>query len=201
MLDGPLRRQLAPSLDRAGRWLARAGVRPMWLTLLGLALALAAAAAAAAAQFPLAAALWLLSRLPDGLDGPVARASGAASAFGGWADLTADMAAYGAFVVGCALGQPDAATACLVLLLSYYVNGASLLGYSAAAARAGVDTPDERTFHFTGGLAEGTETIAVHTVMVLFPALMAPVAWGFAAVVAVTILQRVRLARRVLANA
>lgn len=201
MLDAPLRRRLAPALDRAGAALARRGVRPLTLTVLGLVLALAAAVAAGLALFGLAAALWLVSRLPDGLDGPVARASGRASAFGGWADLTADLTAYGSFVVGCAIGQPDAATACLVLLLTYYVNGGSLLAYSAAAERARVAAPDGRTFHFTRGLAEGTETIAVHTVMVLFPAAMAPIAWGFALMVLVTIGQRLRLARRVLADA
>jgi len=200
VLDAPLRRRLAPALDRAGAALARRGVRPLTLTLLGLLLAVAAAVAAALALFPVAAGLWLLSRVPDGLDGPVARANGTDSAFGGWADLTADMAAYGSFVVGCAIGQPEAATACLVLLLTYYVNGGSLLAYSAAAERAGVDAPDQRTFHFTRGLAEGTETIVVHTAMVLFPAAMAPIAWGFALVVLVTIGQRLRLARRVLAD-
>jgi phosphatidylglycerophosphate synthase len=201
VLDAPLRRRLAPALDRAGAALARRGVRPLTLTVLGLLLALAAAVAAALALFPLAAALWLLSRVPDGLDGPVARARGSASAFGGWADLTADMAAYGSFVVGCAIGRPDAATACLVLLLTYYVNGGSLLAYSAAAERAGVDAPDQRTFHFTPGLAEGTETIVVHTAMALFPAAMAPIAWLFALAVLVTIGQRLLLARRVLGDA
>ena len=201
MLDAPLRRRMAPALDRAGAALARRGVRPLTLTVLGLPVALAAATAAALALFPLAAALWLLSRVPDGLDGPVARARGTASAFGGWADLTADMAAYGSFVVGCAIGQPDAATACLVLLLTYYVNGGSLVAYSAAAERAGIDAPDQRTFHFTPGLAEGTETIVVHTAMVLFPGAMAPIAWMFAVVVLITIGQRLRLAKRVLADA
>lgn len=201
MLDAALRRRMAPVLDRAGLALARRGVRPLTLTVLGLLLAIAAAAAAALALFPLAAGLWLLSRVPDGLDGPVARAGGNASAFGGWADLTADLTAYGSFVVGCAIGQPDAATACLVLLLTYYVNGGSLLAYSAAAERAGVEAPDLRTFHFTRGLAEGTETIVVHTAMVLFPAAMAPIAWAFALAVAVTIGQRLRLARRMLADA
>jgi len=41
----------------------------------------------------------------------------------------------------------------------------------------------------------------VHTAMVLFPTVMAPIAWTFAGVVGVTILQRVRLARRVLGSA
>jgi phosphatidylglycerophosphate synthase len=198
MIDTEVRTLLAPGLDRAGRWLARRGVRPLALTLLGLVLALAAAAAAALALWGWALALWLLSRLPDGLDGPVARASGGGTAFGGWADITADLAAYGTFVAGCAIGSPDARVACLVLLLTYYVNGGSLLALSAAAHERGIARADERTFHFTRGLAEGTETIVVHSLMVLLPAWMPVLAWGFSAAVLVTIGQRIRLARRLL---
>lgn len=198
MIDREVRTLLAPALDRAGGWLARRGVRPLALTLLGLVLALAAAVAAALALWGSALALWLLSRLPDGLDGPVARASGGGTAFGGWADITADLAAYGTFVAGCAIGNPDARVACLVLLLTYYVNGGSLLALSAAAHQRRIAREDERTFHFTRGLAEGTETIVVHSLMVLVPAWMSALAWGFALAVLVTIGQRVRLAVRLL---
>jgi phosphatidylglycerophosphate synthase len=201
VLDQPVRAWLEPLLDAPARGLVRARVGPTTLTVLGLLLALAAALAAGFAAWWLALGLWLVSRIPDGLDGPVARLSGRESAFGGWADLSSDMTAYGAFVVGCAIGQPDARIACLVLLLTYYVNGGSLLAYSAAAERARVERPDERTFHFTRGLAEGTETIAVHALMVLFPAWMATIAWVFAGAVVVTILQRIWLARRVLGRA
>ena len=199
MIDTEVRAALAPTLDRAAAWLARRGVRPMTMTLIGLLLAVAAAVAAGLALWGWALGLWLLSRLPDGLDGPVARASGGGTALGGWADITADLTAYGAFIAGCAIGNPDARIACLVLLVTYYVNGGSLLALSAAAHERGVDTRDERTFHFTRGLAEATETIAVHALMVLVPAWMPMLAWAFAAAVVVTIGQRIRLAVRLLA--
>jgi phosphatidylglycerophosphate synthase len=198
MLDAPVRARLLPVLDVGAQWLVRAGVPPLGLTVAGLLVAIGAAVAAAFGLWLLALGLWLVSRLMDGLDGPVARAGGRASAFGGWADFSADMAAYGAFVVGCALGNRSAMIACLVLLLTYYVNGGSLLAYSAAADRAGVAPPDGRTFHFTRGLAEGTETIVAHSLMVLFPAWMAGIAWVFAGMVTITILQRVHLARTTL---
>lgn len=200
MLDGVVRARLAPLLDRVAHGLVRLHVGPMTLTVLGLVLALAAATAAAFAAWTWAAVLWLISRIPDGLDGPVARASGRDSAFGGWADLTADQTAYGAFVVGCAIGQPDARIACLVLLLTYYLNGGSLLAYSAAAERLRTERPDDRTFHFTRGLAEGTETIVAHTLMALFPAHLATIAWVFAGMVGITLLQRLCLAWRVLGH-
>jgi phosphatidylglycerophosphate synthase len=198
MIDREVRTLLAPGLDPIARALARWGVRPLALTLAGLVLALAAAVAAGRAAWTIALVLWLLSRVPDGLDGPVARATGRASDLGGWADITADITAYGAFVVGCAIGNPDARVACLVLLLTYYVNGGSLLALSAAATNRRLARPDERTFHFTRGVAEGTETIVVHSLMVLVPAWMTVLAWGFAAAVIVTIAQRVRLAVRLL---
>jgi len=198
MIDREVRTLLAPRLDAIARVLARRGVRPLGLTLTGLVLALGAAVAAGRAAWMAALVLWLLSRVPDGLDGPVARVTDRTSDLGGWADITADLTAYGTFIVGCAIGNPDARVACLVLLVTYYVNGGSLLALSAAAANRQVDRPDERTFHFTRGLAEGTETIVVHSLMVLVPAWMAGLAWGFAAAVVVTIGQRVRLAVRIL---
>jgi phosphatidylserine synthase len=198
MLDATLRPRLQPGLERVAGVAVRRGVRPLTFTLAGLVLGLAASVAAGFAFWWVALALWLTSRVFDGLDGPMARLGGRSSAFGGWADFTSDMAVYGAFVAGCAIGQPDARVACLVLLVTYYVNGGTLLGLSAAAEKARIAAPDDRTFHFTRGLAEGTETIVVHTLMVLLPAFMASIAWVFAGAVLVTIGQRVRLAHRML---
>jgi phosphatidylglycerophosphate synthase len=198
MIDTEVRAALAPTFERIAALLARRGIRPLTVTVTGLVLALAAALAAALALWWLALALWLISRLPDGIDGPLARTSGGGTPLGGWADISADLAAYGSFVAGCAIGNPDARVACLVLLLTYYVNGGSLLALSAAATERRIERPDERTFHFTRGLAEGTETIVVHSLMVLLPAWMPALAWGFAAAVALTIVQRVRLALRIL---
>ena len=198
MIDAEVRAALAPLFDRAARRLARYGVRPLPVTVLGLVLALAAATAAALALWWVALGLWLLSRVPDGIDGPLARATGGGTPLGGWADISADLAAYGSFVAGCAIGNPDARIACLVLLLTYYVNGGSLLALSAAATARRIERPDERTFHFPRGLAEGTETIVIHSLMVLVPGWMPVLAWGFTAAVLVTIGQRVRLAVRIL---
>lgn len=198
MLDHEVRQALGPGLDRLAARLARWGIGPMALTVVGLLLGLAAALAAAFGAWLAALALWLLSRLADGLDGPVARHLGRTSAFGGWADLMADFTVYGAFVVGCAIGQPNARVALLVLLATYYVNGASLLATSAAADARGIARPDGRSFHFWRAPAEGTETIVAHAAFVLFPAAMAPMAWAFAALVVLTTVQRAVLTRRML---
>lgn len=202
MLDRYARTALEPVTGRLADGLARAGVPADALTAAGLALGLGAAAAAATTRWPLALTLWLVSRLADGLDGPVARRGGTESDRGGFLDIVADFTVYGAFVVGCAVGQPDARVALLVLLLTYYVNGTAFLAFSSIAQRRGQRTglEDERSLVFSRGLAEGTETIVAHSLLVAFPATMPAIAWAFAAVVAVTIVQRVALAVRVLGD-
>lgn len=200
MLDQQVRTVLTPVLDRVAAALARARVTPTALTVTGFVLGIGAAVAAGRAAWELALVLWLVGRVPDGLDGAVARHTGTASDRGGYLDVVADFTVYGAFVVGCAVGAPDARLPLLVLLGTYYVNGTAFLALSSVVERRRQRTglEDERSFVFSRGLAEGTETIVAHALFVLLPGAMAGLAWGFAAVVAVTILQRVTFAVRVL---
>lgn len=204
MIDDRIRKAMRGATEPSARLLGRIGVTPMMLTLTGLVLAVAAATAAANRAWHAALVLWLVSRIPDGLDGPLARASGGGTRLGGWADIAADVVAYGSFVVGCAIGQPDALVACLFLLFTYYVNGATLLALAAAKNAATVDNgepgsrSDDRTIDLGREFAEGTETIVAHALMALMPDYIAAVAWTFAAMVSVTIALRLRTAVRVL---
>lgn len=197
MLDRPVRRVLGPVLDRIGRRLAAAGVPANRLTAAGFVLGVAAAAVAATSRWWLALALWLISRVFDGLDGAVARA-GTPSDAGAFLDIVADFTVYGAFVVGVAVAVPDARLACAVLLFTYYVNGASLLAYSSLAERRRLAARDERSVRFLGGLTEGTETVIVHSLFCVLPAAAALIAWVFAAGVGATALWRVVFAARAL---
>jgi phosphatidylglycerophosphate synthase len=197
MLDAPVRRALAPTLDRAARGLAAWGVRPGVLTAAGWLAGMAACAAAALRLWPLALALWLSNRLLDGLDGPVARA-GTPTDRGGFLDIVADFSVYGGFVVGVAIGVPAARLACVVLLAAYYVSGTALLALSSLTERRAQPDGDERSLRFAGGLAEGTETVVVYVLFCLLPQQATGIAWGFAAAVAITAAQRVIVGLRVL---
>ena len=197
MLDRAVRRALAPTLDQVGRRLAGAGVSAAALTMAGLVLGLGAAVAVATARWGLGLGLWLASRVLDGLDGAVARV-GIPSESGAFLDIVSDFTVYGAFVVGVAVAVPDARLACAVLLFTYYVNGASLLAYSSLAERRGMAGDDERSLRFLGGLTEGTETVVVHSLFCVFPAVAAPIAWTFAAAVGITAGWRAVFAARAL---
>ncbi|MEV0889073.1 CDP-alcohol phosphatidyltransferase family protein [Streptomyces microflavus] len=197
MLDTRVRAVLSRPLDRLAGYLDHPGVSPGRLTGLGVLLGLAGAGAAAAGWWPTAAALWLLSRLADGLDGPLARRRGAdrGSGAGGFLDITADFLVYGAFVVGVAVGAGGSALPFLLVLLAYYVNGTVFLAFSSIAERTGRRPSQDRlsggrSLNFLGGLAEGGETIVVHTLWCVLPSHAHTIAWAWAAVVAVTAAHR-----------
>lgn len=205
MLDGVMRTVIDPPLALAGRLLAGRGIGADRITGLGLALGLGSALAITARWDGLALVLLLASRLCDGLDGAVARAASQTGTpgtpRGGFLDIVADFVFYGAIPLAFGLREPAFALPAAVLLFTFYVNGASFLAYAAAAAKAGL-APDAsrgpKALHFTGGLAEGTETILVFVAMILWPSAFPILAYGFAMLVLVTAASRVILAWKTL---
>jgi phosphatidylglycerophosphate synthase len=202
-MDASVRRALERPLSRLAAGIDRPGITPDRLTVLGLVVGLAGAGAAAAQLWWLALVLWLSSRLLDGLDGPLSRRRkqdsadrpAPASEAGGFLDITADFVVYGGSVVGVAIGVTAGYCApwwpFLLVLLAYYVNGTAFLAFSSIAERTGRTIEGGRSLSFVGGLAEGTETIVVHSVWLLLPAYAWQVALGWTAVVALSAAQRV----------
>lgn len=199
MLDGLMRGVIDAPLNRGGRWLAARGASADGVTLVGLLFGLGAAVLVAAGCSGLeVAALVMASRLADGLDGAVARAGGK-SDFGGYLDIVCDFAFYGAVPLAFVLADPLAnGAAGAFLLASFYVNGATFLGYAILAERRGLETRSrgEKSLYFTAGLLEGTETILFFLLIVLLPSIFVPAAWIFGALCLVTAAARVGLAVR-----
>ncbi|SFN83710.1 CDP-alcohol phosphatidyltransferase [Geodermatophilus obscurus] len=194
MLDGTTRRLVAPALEALAARVDRPAVTPDRVTLLGLALGLGSAVAAATALWIPALVLWLLSRVADGLDGVLARRRAAAgeppSAAGGYLDVTADFLVYGATVAGVAIGWGGSLLPFVAVLVAYYLNGATFLAFSSLAERTGRRLDDGRSLSFLGGLAEGTETVLVHSLWLVLPGHAGTIAWVWAGVVGVSGVQR-----------
>jgi len=197
MLDSRMRVMLGPALEAAGRRLAAAGVPPTGLTAAGWAAGAGACAATALQAWPVALGLWLANRLLDGLDGPVARAGGPTDA-GGFLDIVADFSVYAGVILGLAVAVPGARLACVALLTAYYISGTAFLALSSLAERRGQRLGDDRSLRFVGGLAEGTETIAVYILLFLLPQHATVIVWAFTAAVAITAAQRVLTGLRLL---
>ena len=196
MLDGIMRRVIDPPLDRLGRALARGGVSADALTLAGLLTGLAAAAAIVGRADGPALALLLVSRLLDGLDGSVARATRRTDR-GGFIDIVFDFLFYGAIPLAFAVRDPGVyALPAAVLLFSFYVNGASFLAFATIAAKRGLESRIRgvKSIYFTAGLAEGTETIVIFVLMLVMPAWFPILAYGFAGLTLMSAVSRVALA-------
>ncbi len=203
MLDPYARRVLRGPLDRLAASVDVRGISPNGITVVGLMLGLGSAGAAAAALWMPALALWLGSRLADGVDGPLARRRAARSGddpspAGGFLDIVSDFAVYGASVVGVGIGVGGSTWPFLAVLGAYYLNGTAFLAFSSLAERTGRTLDDGRSLSFVGGLAEGTETVVVHSIWMLLPGAAGPVAVGWAAVVGLGAAQRIWVGYRLL---
>ncbi len=195
MLDAKLRPLIDPPLNWAGRALARVGVTANGLTFAGLALGLAGAAAIAFGHIGWGLGLILANRVADGLDGAVARVRGP-SDLGGYFDIVADFAFYVSIPLGFAVLAAENTLPALVLVASFVLTGVSFLAFAVIAAKRGEETTahGRKSFFYSTGLAEGTETIALFIAMCLFPAWFPVLAYGYAALCVLTVFQRSALA-------
>lgn len=195
MFDAKLRPLIDPPLNRAGRVLAGWGVTANGLTLAGLALGLAGAGAIALGHIGAGLALILANRMCDGLDGAVARVRGP-SDLGGYFDIVADFAFYVSIPLGFGILSPANALPALVLVASFVLTGVSFLAFAVIAAKRGAQTEahGKKSFFYSTGLAEGAETILVFIAMCLFPAWFGVIAYAYAGLCALTVVQRSALA-------
>jgi len=213
MLDVQLRRAVSKPLNAVASALDVPWITPDRITVAGLVIGLSSAALAATQLWALAVVAWLFSRVLDGLDGTLARRrraaasdprSGTASEAGGFLDIVADFVVYGATVLGIAIGATTAFGApwwpFLVVLFAYYINGAAFLAFSSIAERTGrtLSDDDNRSLFFLGRIAEGGETVFVHTLWLLLPFIAWQIAIAWSIVVMVSAVQRVIVGYRLL---
>ena len=195
MLDSKLRPLIDPPLNAIGRALAGLGVTANALTFTGLALGLGGAVAIAHGLLMSGLALILANRALDGLDGAAARARGP-TPVGGYFDIVADFAFYVSLPP--ALGVLDSALTlpASALVASFVLTGVSFLAFAVTAAERGISTQahGKKSFFYSTGLAEGTETIVVFVAMCVWPQHFAYIAYGYAALCVLTVVQRSALA-------
>jgi phosphatidylglycerophosphate synthase len=196
MLDTLMRPLINRPLDAAGAALARRGVTANTVTLTGLGAGLLAASAIALESFALAFLLIVVNRIFDGIDGAVARASSPTDS-GGYLDIVVDYVFYSAVPLAFAFADPAAnAVPAATLLAAFCLTCSSFLAFATIAAKRGIETDahGRKSFFYSTGLVEGTETIAFFLVMVALPAWFPPLAWLFAGLCVVTAAQRTALA-------
>lgn len=199
MLDATARKLIDPPLNALGKKLASWGATADRVTIAGLVLGLLAATLIALGWTGTALIALLASRVADGLDGAVARATQKTD-FGGYLDIACDFLFYGAIPFAFVVMDPaNNAIAGAWLLTSFYFNGTSFLGYAILAEKRGIETNAQgvKSLYYSNGLLEGTETIIFFVLLCLFPTYFAAFAWIFGTLCFATATLRLFAARRV----
>lgn len=194
MLDPLLRpvkdRLLAPLASPLGR------VHPNWITSAAFAAGLLAAVAGWSGAFGLGLLAWIANRVLDGLDGLVARVHGKASELGGYMDLLVDFAVYAAIPLALALrpgADPALAGASALMLGTFYVNASAWMVLSALLEKRGHGAAargEPTSVTLPEGLISGSETFVFYAAFFLFPEHLVALFHLMAALVAVTVAQR-----------
>lgn len=188
MLDRLALSLVKPGLDRVAARLAAHGVSADQVTLAGFALGLTAAGLIACGQAMAAVLPLLLNRLLDGVDGALARLSGATER-GAFLDISLDFVFYAAIPLGFAIMDPAGnALAAAALLAAFVVTGTSFLAFAVMAEKRGLKSTvyPSKSFYYLGGLTEGTETILCFLLMCLWPQDFAIFAYIYAAMCGLT---------------
>lgn len=180
MIETRVRGRIDRLVDPIGAFLARFGMTPLAVTLIGLGVTIAGAVLIGRRALIVGALVALAGSTLDGLDGAVARALGTVSPRGAFLDSVADRIGESAFWSGVAFAVADRPR--LVALCVVCVSGALTTSYLRAKAesvgadgRGGLMGRAERTILATAGLLSG---------------LVEPMIWLMAALVWITVGQR-----------
>ncbi|MCX6048881.1 MAG: CDP-alcohol phosphatidyltransferase family protein [Chloroflexi bacterium] len=169
------------------------GISPDLLSLLALLVGVGAALFAAQAHYGWALAFWLLNRALDGLDGLLARQHAKQSDFGGYFDIVVDFVVYASVPIGLVMGtpSPEHYLTLAFLLASFYINAASWMYLGAILEkRHARDAQTMTSIVMPVGLIGGTETIVAYCLFLAFPARITLLFTIFAALVLITVIQR-----------
>lgn len=198
MFDRQFRTLIDPPLNRLGQGLAARGFTADGVTLIGLALGLLAALCIALGWTVLALVPLLASRIADGLDGAVARATRKTD-FGGYLDISADFLFYGAIPMAFVWLDPvQNGAAGAWLLCAFYFNGSTFLGFAILAEKKKMQTTAQgvKSLYYSNGILEGAETIGFFVLICLFSQQFAFLSWIFGALCFATGAMRLYAARQ-----
>jgi phosphatidylglycerophosphate synthase len=192
MLDRAARRLIDPMLDQLALVAQQRRVTANQITVAGFVCGAAAVAAIALRSYELGLLLLLANRLADGVDGALARRTGATD-LGGYLDIVLDFIIYSGAVFGFALAQPDHAIAAAFLIFSFMGTGSSFLAFAIFAAKRNLDgeAAGNKSFYYLEGITEGTETILLFVIILLFPSWFAAAAYAYGALCWLTTIGRI----------
>ena len=170
MLDGNWRNVVDRGLSPIGKNLHRAGITADVVTIIGIIMAVAASVSIAFGSLRLGFVLLIMTGISDALDGPVAKASGAASLRGAFFDSVSDRLTDALLLGGIAwflIGDEPGYTVMLPVSVMFV---SLLISYQRAKAESlGLEAK--------GGLMERAERFIVLAIGLLFSEALVVILW------------------------
>lgn len=186
MLDSYYRKSFQKlAVDPAVSLLLDTQVKPNSVSVLSILMGICYLPLMASHEPFLALAFLVISGYLDVLDGSLARAKGLSSEQGAALDICGDRLVEFTTVLGLFLYDPARAQLTLLLLGSFYLCVTTFLVTGIFEKNT-----SQKSFHYSPGLIERTETFIYFAVVTLFPALFAPVTIVFALLVYLTAAKR-----------
>jgi phosphatidylglycerophosphate synthase len=169
-----------PVLGRVAIILRDLGFSANAVTWLGFAIGLSGAACIALGWFGAALALVAVNRILDGLDGCIARLRGPTD-LGGFLDIALDMIFYSSVPFAFALLSEGNQLPAAFLIYSFIGTGSSFLAFAIVAAKqeGKLQRSAHKSFFYSAGLIEGTETVIFLLLVCAFPNYFPVMAWVF----------------------
>ena len=182
----------------AARQLHRLGITANALTWWGFIAGISGSVCIAKGYFTVALGLIIVNRLFDGLDGCVARIRGV-SDLGGFLDIALDMIFYSSVPFAFAITSTENQLPACFLIYSFFGTGSSFLAFAIISAKRGVvsDKAKKKSFFYSTGLIEGTETTAYLMLLCLIPQHFPVSAWIFGSLCWLTTAIRIAVSCRV----
>ena len=146
-------------------------ISPNQMTLIGFGFGILMCISIVIDQYLIGIVFLSLNRLCDGLDGAMARLT-APTPLGGYLDIVLDFLVYGGFVLSFGITDQNNTFLSMVLLFCYIGTGTTFLAKAAilpSLSRQNQINDIPKSFFYTVGLVEGSETIVFMILCFLFP--------------------------------
>ncbi len=193
MLDTHARKFFDKLFDKTADGFLALNLHPNHVTGITLVVGLSAGVVLYAGHPVVSTALLWLSGFLDAVDGSMARKTGKASSSGAMLDIVSDRIVELSIFWALALRHPGSLYAMLALVSAVLLSMTVFLTTGML-----VQKESGKSFYYQAGLMERTEGFIASTAMMLFQNYLAPLTWIYAALIGVTIFQRLFEAVRLL---
>lgn len=199
MLDQKFNLILKPILTKIAKILIKTGYSSNQITLFGFILGVFCFIFLSFGMIYIALSFFILNRIFDGIDGTMARHTKPTD-LGGFYDIISDFLIYALLPFGFILFNNDNFLSMSLLLTSFIGTSSTFLtaAWIVEKNKIQISQLSKKSFYYSEGLIEGTETIFLFILMFIFYDVASIIAWVFAALCFITVVLRIIKVNRLL---